>query len=170
MTQTEISPEKHSPMFSLPENEALSGRRLSQDKPRYIVVGVDCREGSIKAFEWTVKHLAAPGDTVLLLYVFRQPASEGLELAVEQVMGKMAAEAQQKYMVHCEIVCKPGDAKEVLCSEVTRRDAVALVVGSRGLPPMKRALLGSVSDYCARTADCPVVVVRDKVLDKQVVA
>lgn len=39
------------------------------------------------------------------------------------------------------------------------RGAAMLVVGSRGAGAVARAVLGSVSGYCARHADCPVVII-----------
>jgi len=36
-----------------------------------------------------------------------------------------------------------------------------IVLGSRGLGPLRRALMGSVSDSVVRHAHCPVLVVRD---------
>ena len=39
-------------------------------------------------------------------------------------------------------------------------EAGLIVVGSRGLSPIKRALMGSVSDSVVRHAHCPVLVVR----------
>ena len=40
------------------------------------------------------------------------------------------------------------------------RDARLLVVGSRGLGGIRRALMGGVSDAVVRHARCPVLVVR----------
>ena len=37
-----------------------------------------------------------------------------------------------------------------------------IVLGSRGLGPLRRALMGSVSDSVVRHAHCPVLVVRDE--------
>ncbi len=45
-----------------------------------------------------------------------------------------------------------------------RLGAGLIVMGSRGLGPLKRALMGSVSDSVVRHAHCPVLVVR---LEKQ---
>ena len=41
-------------------------------------------------------------------------------------------------------------------------EAGAIVIGSRGLAALSRALMGSVSDSVVRHAHCPVFVVRDK--------
>jgi nucleotide-binding universal stress UspA family protein len=52
---------------------------------------------------------------------------------------------------------RPGPA---LCDLATEVGAHAIVVGSRGRGGIKRALLGSVSDYVVRNAPCSVVVTR----------
>jgi len=51
-----------------------------------------------------------------------------------------------------------GDAGPTLCDLAQERSAAAIVMGSRGRGGIKRALLGSVSDYVVRNARCPVVV------------
>ena len=53
---------------------------------------------------------------------------------------------------------KPGEA---LCRFAAESSASALVMGSRGRGRVKRALLGSVSDYVIRNSPCPVVVTGD---------
>jgi nucleotide-binding universal stress UspA family protein len=53
---------------------------------------------------------------------------------------------------------RPGEALCHLASELSAR---ALVIGSRGRGGVKRALLGSVSDFVVRNASCPVVVIGD---------
>jgi nucleotide-binding universal stress UspA family protein len=49
----------------------------------------------------------------------------------------------------------PGMA---ICDYAAERSAQAIVIGSRGLGRIKRALLGSVSDYVVRNSPCPVVI------------
>ncbi|XP_054803292.1 uncharacterized protein LOC129306625 isoform X2 [Prosopis cineraria] len=53
-----------------------------------------------------------------------------------------------------------GDPRNVLCDAVERHHASMLVVGSHGYGTIKRAVLGSVSDYCAHHAHCTVMIVK----------
>ena len=54
-----------------------------------------------------------------------------------------------------------GEPGPRICQYATEMGASALVIGSRGRGGLKRALLGSVSDYVVRNAPCPVVVTGD---------
>jgi nucleotide-binding universal stress UspA family protein len=54
-----------------------------------------------------------------------------------------------------------GDPGPALCRLAADVGASALIVGSRGRGGLKRAFLGSVSDYVVRNAPCPVIVSRD---------
>ncbi|KAK1404434.1 Ethylene response protein [Heracleum sosnowskyi] len=62
--------------------------------------------------------------------------------------------------VACEAWIKRGDAKEVICHEVKRVQPDLLVVGSRGLGPFQRVFVGTVSEFCAKHAECPVVTIK----------
>jgi nucleotide-binding universal stress UspA family protein len=53
-----------------------------------------------------------------------------------------------------------GDPGPALCRFAADVNAAAIIVGSRGRGGIKRALLGSVSDYVVRNAPCSVVVTR----------
>ncbi|GAU11221.1 hypothetical protein TSUD_342110, partial [Trifolium subterraneum] len=53
-----------------------------------------------------------------------------------------------------------GDARNVLCDAVEKHHASILVLGSHGYGAIKRAVLGSVSDYCAHHAHCTVMIVK----------
>jgi nucleotide-binding universal stress UspA family protein len=54
-----------------------------------------------------------------------------------------------------------GDPGPALCRLADDIGASALIIGSRGRGGLKRAFLGSVSDYVVRNAPCPVIVSRD---------
>ncbi|KAF2544309.1 hypothetical protein F2Q68_00032894 [Brassica cretica] len=53
-----------------------------------------------------------------------------------------------------------GEAKDMICQAVEQMHVDLLVVGSRGLGKIKRAFIGSVSDYCAHHANCPILIVK----------
>uniref|UniRef100_A0A453AQ76 UspA domain-containing protein n=1 Tax=Aegilops tauschii subsp. strangulata TaxID=200361 RepID=A0A453AQ76_AEGTS len=53
-----------------------------------------------------------------------------------------------------------GEPRFVLCNAVEKHHADLLVVGSHGYGAIKRAFLGSVSDYCAHHAHCSVMIVK----------
>uniref|UniRef100_A0A1J3ECH6 Universal stress protein A-like protein n=1 Tax=Noccaea caerulescens TaxID=107243 RepID=A0A1J3ECH6_NOCCA len=62
--------------------------------------------------------------------------------------------------IRTETMVLEGDAKEMICQAVEQMNVDLLVVGSRGLGKIKRAFLGSVSDYCAHHAKCPTLIVK----------
>ncbi|KDP21925.1 hypothetical protein JCGZ_03063 [Jatropha curcas] len=63
-------------------------------------------------------------------------------------------------MIKAETLILEGDAKDKISQATEQMDVDLLVVGSRGLGKIKRAFLGSVSDYCAHHAKCPILIVK----------
>uniref|UniRef100_M4F154 UspA domain-containing protein n=1 Tax=Brassica campestris TaxID=3711 RepID=M4F154_BRACM len=62
--------------------------------------------------------------------------------------------------IRSETLVFEGEAKEMICQAVEQMPVDLLVVGSRGLGKIRRALIGSVSDYCAHHANCPILIVK----------
>ncbi|KAF9596205.1 hypothetical protein IFM89_007887 [Coptis chinensis] len=62
--------------------------------------------------------------------------------------------------IKVETVVLDGDPKEMICQVAEQTHPDILVVGSRGLSKLKRTFLGSVSDYCAHHAKCPILIVK----------
>ncbi|KAG2305808.1 hypothetical protein Bca52824_025556, partial [Brassica carinata] len=62
--------------------------------------------------------------------------------------------------IRSETLVFEGDAKEMICQAVEQMHVDLLVVGSRGLGKIRRAFIGSVSDYCAHHANCPILIVK----------
>ncbi|KAJ3212253.1 hypothetical protein HDU82_002937 [Entophlyctis luteolus] len=56
-----------------------------------------------------------------------------------------------------------GTPKEAVVDYVAEIGADALVIGSRGVNALSRALIGSVSDYCLHHCHCPVLVAKPSV-------
>lgn len=49
---------------------------------------------------------------------------------------------------------------ETVCSLAQQHKASEIVVGNRGISPLKRMMLGSVSSYIANNCDCNIVIVK----------
>ncbi|XP_030552799.1 universal stress protein A-like protein [Rhodamnia argentea] len=62
--------------------------------------------------------------------------------------------------VNAETVAAVGDPKEEICKAVDKLNIQLLVLGSHSRGAIKRAFLGSVSNYCVHNAKCPVLVVK----------
>jgi nucleotide-binding universal stress UspA family protein len=94
--------------------------------------------------------LPSPGDDEKLEAAARRTAEDGAARA-----GSIGLSAEP-------VVIRDGSAGDVgsiLAQLAAERDAVAIVVGRRGMSRLEAAVLGSVSDATVRAAHCPVLVV-----------
>ncbi|KAF5203404.1 Universal stress protein a-like protein [Thalictrum thalictroides] len=64
--------------------------------------------------------------------------------------------------VSCEAWIKIGDPNQVICHEVIRVRPDFLVVGCRGLGPFQKVFVGTVSEFCQKHVECPVIVIKRK--------
>ncbi|XP_051120199.1 universal stress protein A-like protein [Andrographis paniculata] len=62
--------------------------------------------------------------------------------------------------VDCQAWIKKGDPKEIICHEIKRVQPDFLVVGSRGLGPFQKVFVGTVSEFCTKHAECPVIAIK----------
>ena len=53
-----------------------------------------------------------------------------------------------------------GDAREKLCEAIDKIPLSCIIIGNRGLGKIKRAIMGSVSNYVVNNGSCPVTVVK----------
>lgn len=147
-----------------------------------IVVGVDGSPGAKRALEWAVIEGRARGAAIcaLLAYgYYGRPlevqsrtagtAPEELEAAARAVL-RQAVDELSPAPVPGEIALEVSDDEPVdaLLDAVTPDDI--LVVGARGLGPVRRLLLGSVSLHCTRHATGPTVIVREAATDTNAAA
>ncbi|BAT72588.1 hypothetical protein LR48_Vigan05g095600 [Vigna angularis] len=151
---------------------------------RVMVLAMDAHEHSNYALEWTLDHFFTPfgadapynlviinakpspppavtmaGPGVLGSEIF--PAVEvQLKLNANQIVEKAKQICASKSVDEVMVEVAEGDARNVLCDAVERHRASILVMGSHGYGAIKRAVLGSVSDHCARHAQCSVMIVK----------
>ncbi|GAB2226448.1 hypothetical protein Droror1_Dr00022256 [Drosera rotundifolia] len=154
---------------------------------RKIVVAIDESEESMYALSWCLDNLVTDQDprsvALILLYVKPPPPNySSLDVSgylfgndvvkameeysrelVDSVMSRADAVYRKyntKVYIRVEKRVGSGEAKDVICWTVDRLGADILVMGTHGYGFFQRALLGSVSDHCAKNVKCPVVVVK----------
>ncbi|CAL4949649.1 unnamed protein product [Urochloa decumbens] len=147
-----------------------------------MVVGIDDSDHSYYALEWTLHHFFAPGQLQqyhLVVLTAKPPASSvvgivGVGLAellptVEADLKRTVARVMEKAKMLCAEVAQvtyaryetmEGDTRSVICEAVDRHHVEILGIGCHGYSKWKRAVLGSVSDYCTPHAHCSVMVVK----------
>ena len=90
--------------------------------------------------------------------------AEEFDLAVgkaHESARQVLAEAEERLgIADVEVRVASGEPGAAICALATEVSAAAVVLGTRGRGGITRALLGSVSDYVARTAPCTVIVGR----------
>ncbi|TJX44783.1 universal stress protein [Soehngenia saccharolytica] len=147
---------------------------------RRIMVAVDESEESMYALSWALDFLCIqPNDTIILLhaqplpkvysaidgYIFTYDLMQSLQKCQERITQDVFQRAKQisteKNVQMClQSRVAVGHARDVICEEAEKVGADLVVIGSHGYGAIKRAFLGSVSDYCAHNVKCPVMIVK----------
>ncbi len=141
-----------------------------------VVVGVDGSASASHAVDWAAAQAAAEGRTLVLVHAGPTPAPAGTGwmeatgidhhrvcLLLKEDGHAVLTEAEAPVRAaHPDLeihqLVRLGDAREILLE--ASAEARLLVVGTRGLGPLRHLLLGSVSSALVKHATCPVVVVR----------
>jgi nucleotide-binding universal stress UspA family protein len=131
---------------------AVAGISLTKQADRLLVVS------AVELIDPVVDATGHAGPTM----TYEQVKASHLEMKAEGEAA-VAATADALRDVGCEpeqieTLVIEGDPGAALCRLAADVGASALIVGSRGRGGLKRALLGSVSDYIVRHAPCSVVV------------
>ncbi|TYH76883.1 hypothetical protein ES332_D04G116400v1 [Gossypium tomentosum] len=107
---------------------------------------------------------AGPGGTVSTAFYIPSSVEESVKKAQQQIAKALVSRAsdmcKDKMNIEVETLVFEGDPKEKICRAAQEMHVDLLVIGSRNLGKFKRAFLGSVSDYCAQHANCPVLIVK----------
>jgi len=150
---------------------------LSDERPSAVVVGVDGSDAAKRALAWAVCFAAHAGSSVHAVSVCALvPPSPFLGLpgtpddidVVAQGHREMLADAVReadpdRYGVRVQTSVVHGEPGRALCSLAA--GALAVVVGSHGRGAVLSSLLGSVSAYCVRHAECPAFVIPPRAAD-----
>ncbi|KAJ4764446.1 Adenine nucleotide alpha hydrolases-like superfamily protein [Rhynchospora pubera] len=151
---------------------------VAEPEGRKIIVAVDDGEESIG--DHCGQTSSGARDTLVLVYARPTPPlfsamdgtgvlfSEEITASLVKYSRDLADSVMEKAQNICknhsnvkvEVKVTIGDARDVICTTVDRIKADILVMGSHGYGFIKRAFIGSVSDYCSKNAKCPVIIVK----------
>ncbi len=143
-----------------------------------IVVGIDGSPQSANALEWAVSRAALGGEELELINAYTatpvfdfygyhtMAAAQPIDWFAEHATFVLEAAAERVRELAPGLTCtvKSVLGHAALHLAEASEDAVAVVVGRRGLGAAASALLGSVSNKLAIQARCPVVVVGEEEL------
>ena len=141
--------------------------------PRTILVGTDFSDCSDLALAQAVDIAAPLGATLHLVHAIAIPpigipeagvayGSMNVEAAAEIAQAAIDARADRnRDRVTLAPTCvEIGDPRDVIENVARRIEADLIVIGTHGRRGIRRMLLGSVAEEVARTAPCPVLIVR----------
>ena len=145
-------------------------KNKQSEERRRIVVGVDGFESSTAALRWAIRQARLTGAVVEAVTAWHIPAGTGWVSPAdmpdyqEDASAILAEAIDEMCAVDPDVQVCPrvvqGRAGPVLVDAADGADL--LVVGSMGHHGLAETLLGSVGQYCAHNASCPVVIMRGK--------
>ena len=137
-----------------------------------IVVGIDGSENGHEALRVALREARLRGTSVRAVHVWHSPEGALLAGFAPTPEETAAFDRHARQLLSDAIAATTNEAAGTEVTPVLReapaparalveeaRGAELLVVGSRGLGPLRELALGSVSHACCRHATCPVLVV-----------
>ena len=144
--------------------------------PTTILLATDGSDEAKRATEVAVELSKGTGSEVHVVYVLPTPAQlighhlypeetresliGGAEREAERFLNEQAERIGSDGAKVAETHLRSGDPDKEILRLAEALDVGLIVIGSRGLGAVSRALMGSVSDSVVRHAHCPVFVVR----------
>ncbi|XP_047977862.1 universal stress protein in QAH/OAS sulfhydrylase 3'region-like [Salvia hispanica] len=170
---------------SIPEGGGTAAIGAEEKKKVRVMVAIDDSGESFYSLQWVLDHVfgSRNNDEFLLSIVhviepfptYMLPGApavfpstsivRSVNKAQEENASAILSRAidmctQTNQDVHINTSIIEGDPKEMICDLAEQMQVDLIVIGSRGLGKIKRALMGSVSNYVIHHAKCPVLVVK----------
>ncbi|MEQ7125831.1 universal stress protein [Actinopolymorpha sp. B11F2] len=131
-----------------------------------IVVGIDGSESSDAAVQWAADEARRRGAQLILLHV-RQPEGSVMTvdsrrygaLALRDTVGLLWQQVTALKEQKIDVVGRVDDGSPDQVLIEVSRGADLLVLGAEGTGRHRGLLLGDVAQECARSANCPVVLI-----------
>lgn len=134
----------------------LRGEQPPMEGP--ILVGLDGSEGSRRALTWALDLAGATGSGLVAVHAPGTGASNTVLGQAAHALEDWCAPIRERGIAHQQRI-EGGEARTALERAADETDAALLVVGARGLGPVRGLLLGSVAGYVVRYAKRPIAVV-----------
>ncbi|CEP19284.1 hypothetical protein [Parasitella parasitica] len=155
-------------------DESIHPDSHHKDLKRIVAISID--EGSAEyVFDWAINNFINPAsDLVVFLncrqvdapiapYInptnFIEEFDDKKKLKSHHLL-KTYADKLKPFNIAIRAIALLGDPKVEIIRKVTELKADVLLLGSRQLGSVKRALLGSVSDYCSHNSPCTVIIIK----------
>jgi len=147
-----------------------------QPQGRKVGICIDFSSTSKLAFEWYLSNVSKKNDFVYLLHCIEPIVQYGPIVGLDTIYVEMyqqisatqktqaakllqeTAQPLVKKEIPHESRIYEGDVRELLLGAITDLKTDLVVIGSRGLGPVDRMIIGSVSEYLLHNANCPVLV------------
>lgn len=136
-----------------------------------LLVPVDGSAQSSRAAQWAAQLARQTAGAVTLLHIFDINATEAIGLAslskahveeIKQHVSKTSFENAQALMgdFDATTAITTGHPADEIVAYAKNHKIDHVVMGSRGMSPVRELLIGSVSDKTIRHAPCPVTIIR----------
>ena len=135
-----------------------------------ILVAVDGSESSKKAFDESVFLAQKCNSKLYVVHVVLDWKYGGDSAATFELIDELRTKGMEllelcknqaiKNNVQVETLLEQGDYAHEIIEVAKRKDCELIMMGSRGMSPIKELMLGSVSLKVMHHARCPVMIVR----------
>ncbi|KAI0227410.1 hypothetical protein LSAT2_022143 [Lamellibrachia satsuma] len=154
-----------------------AGQNNNEGDKQTVLIPVDASKEAEIAFEWYVRHVHRPGNSVRIMHFAEIEYPSGKHYPDYAIPPEMWAEKIAKAKTHSNTVLEKyrqrvqhlqidaetsfelGRPGHSIVTQAKTLNASMIVMGTRGMGFLQRAMLGSVSNYVISHTSVPVTVV-----------